>query len=62
MNSLLGSLVRGKLKKVIVTQRGASPRIVRANLIGSRGTTTVTGPQLRDQLGLPDTWATFKKK
>jgi hypothetical protein len=35
---------------------------VRANLIGSRGTTTVTGPQLRDQLGLPDTWATFKKK
>lgn len=62
MNSLLGSLVRGKLKKVVVTQRGASPRIVRANLIGSRGTTTVTGPQLRDQLGLPDTWATFKKK
>ena len=62
MNSLLGSLVRGKLKKVIVTQRGASPRIVRANLIGSRGTTTITGPQLRDELGLPDTWATFKKK
>jgi stage II sporulation protein D len=62
MNSLLGSLVRGKLKKVVVTQRGASPRIVRANLIGSRGTTTVTGPQLRDELGLPDTWATFKKK
>jgi stage II sporulation protein D len=62
MNSLLGSLVRGKLKKVVVTQRGASPRIVRANLIGSRGTTTVTGPQLRDELGLPDTWAAFKKK
>ena len=62
MNSLLGSLVRGKLKKVVVTQRGVSPRIVRANLIGSRGTTTVTGPQLRDELGLPDTWATFKKK
>jgi stage II sporulation protein D len=62
MNSLLGGLVRGKLKKVVVTQLGASPRIVRANLIGSRGTTTVTGPQLRDELGLPDTWATFKKK
>ncbi|HEX5894139.1 MAG TPA: SpoIID/LytB domain-containing protein [Solirubrobacterales bacterium] len=62
MNSLLGGLVRGKLKKVVVTQLGASPRIVRANLIGSRGTTTVTGPELRDELGLPDTWATFKKK
>jgi stage II sporulation protein D len=62
MNSLLGGLVRGKLKKVVVTQLGASPRIVRANLIGSRGTTSVTGPQLRDELGLPDTWATFKKK
>ena len=62
MNSLLGSLVRVKLQKVVVTQRGASPRIVRANLIGSRGTTSVTGPQLRDELGLPDTWATFKKK
>jgi stage II sporulation protein D len=62
MNSLLGGLVRGKLKNVVVTQTGASPRIVRANLIGSRGTTTVTGPQLRSELGLPDTWATFKKK
>jgi stage II sporulation protein D len=62
MNSALGRLVRGKLKKVIVTQRGTSPRIVRANLIGSGGTTTVTGPQLRDALSLPDTWAFFKKK
>jgi stage II sporulation protein D len=62
MNSLLGGLVRGKLRKIVVTQRGASPRIVRANLIGSRGTTSVTGPKLRDELRLPDTWANFKKK
>jgi stage II sporulation protein D len=62
MNSLLGGLVRGKLKSVVVTQRGASPRIVRANLIGSQGTTTVTGPQLRNALRLPDTWATFRKR
>jgi stage II sporulation protein D len=62
MNSALGGLVRGKLKNIVVTQRGTSPRIVRANLIGSGGTTTVTGPQLRDTLGLPDTWAFFKKK
>jgi stage II sporulation protein D len=62
MNSALSGLVRGKLKNIVVTERGASPRIVHANLIGSGGTTTVTGPQLRDALGLPDTWAFFKKK
>jgi stage II sporulation protein D len=62
MNSALGGLVRGRLKNIIVTQRGTSPRIVRANLIGSGGTTSVTGPQLRDALRLPDTWAFFKKK
>jgi hypothetical protein len=35
---------------------------VHANLIGSGGTTTVNGPQLAGALGLPDTWAFFKKK
>ena len=59
LSAALGGLVRGKLKNVVVTQRGTSPRIVRANLVGSKGTTNVTGPQLRDTLGLPDTWAFF---
>jgi stage II sporulation protein D len=63
MNSAMSSLgLRGKLRNIVVTQRGTSPRIVHANLIGTGGTTTVTGPQLRDALGLPDTWAFFKKK
>jgi stage II sporulation protein D len=62
MNSALGGLARGRVKNIVVVQRGTSPRIVRANLVGSRGTTTVTGPQLRDALSLPDTWAFFKKK
>ena len=62
MNAALSGLVRGKLKNIVVTQRGSSPRIVHANLIGTRGTTTVDGPDLRDALGLPDTWAFFKKK
>src|SRR5215212_2071662 len=63
MNSALGGLgLRGKLRNVVVTQRGVSPRIVHANLVGTRGTTTVTGPQLAGALGLPDTWAFFKKK
>jgi stage II sporulation protein D len=63
MNAALRSIgLRGKLKNVAVTQRGVSPRIVQANLIGTGGTATVSGPQLRDALGLPDTWAFFKKK
>ena len=63
MNSALHSIgLRGKLKNVAVTSRGVSPRIVRANLIGTGGTTTINGPQLRTALGLPDTWAFFKKK
>ena len=39
MSSALSGLARGKLKNIVVTQRGTSPRIVYANLIGSRGTT-----------------------
>jgi stage II sporulation protein D len=63
MNSALRRLgLRGKLRNIVVTQRGVSPRIVHANLIGTGGTTTVVGPQLRDALALPDTWAFFKKK
>ncbi len=60
--ALHGIGLRGKLRNVVVTQRGASPRIVHANLVGSGGTTTVNGPQLASALGLPDTWAFFKKK
>ena len=60
--ALSGLGLHGKLRNIVVTQRGASPRIVHANLIGSGGTTTVNGPQLASALGLPDTWAFFKKK
>jgi len=63
ISSALRSIgLRGKLKNILVTQRGTSPRIVHASLIGSGGQTTVNGPQLRTALGLPDTWAFFKKK
>jgi stage II sporulation protein D len=63
ISSALRSLgLKGALRKVVVTQRGVSPRIVRAKLVGSGGRKTVTGPQLRDALDLPDTWAFFKRK
>jgi SpoIID/LytB domain protein len=61
MRRALGGMVRGRLRNIIVTQRGVSPRIVHADLIGSGGTTTVTGPDLKDALGLPDTWAFFRR-
>jgi stage II sporulation protein D len=63
MSAALRSIgLRGKLKNLVVTQRGTSPRIVHANVIGSGGTVTVNGPQIRDALALPDTWAFFTKK
>jgi len=48
----------GSFKRLKVVQRGVSPRVVRAQVIGTRGTRTVTGPQVRSALGLRDTWFT----
>jgi stage II sporulation protein D len=59
LDAKLGSFVKGKLKSVKVTKRGVSPRIVNAQVVGTRGTVNVTGPQLRSRLGLYDTWAYF---
>ena len=59
LDAKLGSFVKGKLRSVKVTKRGVSPRIVNAQVIGTRGTVNVTGPQLRSRLGLYDTWAYF---
>jgi stage II sporulation protein D len=56
---LLGSLLHGSLRQIKVLRRGASPRVVRAEIVGSGGRTDVSGPQLRSKLGLFDTWARF---
>lgn len=56
----LGGLVKGRLRSIRVTRRGVSPRIVRAEIVGSGGRTGVTGPQLRRALGLRDTWIRFR--
>jgi stage II sporulation protein D len=55
----LGSLVKGSLVGIAVTRHGLSPRIVQAQVVGTRGTSTVTGTQLQESFGLDDTWATF---
>ncbi len=57
----LRGYVRGTLKTIRVTRRGVSPRIVSAQIVGTRGTTTVSGPTLRTRFGLYDTWATFTR-
>src|SRR3954463_4531316 len=59
LDAKLGSFVKGRLKSVKVTKRGVSPRIIGAQVVGTRGTVNVTGPQLRSRLGLFDTWAYF---
>jgi stage II sporulation protein D len=52
----LGSWVKGSFQGIKVLQRGVSPRVVRAEVRGSRGSTRVTGPQIRARMGLRDTW------
>ncbi len=55
----LGRLVDGSLIGIRVLERGFSPRIVRARIVGTRGASTVTGVQLRQLLGTPSTWMSF---
>jgi stage II sporulation protein D len=57
----LGRLVRGKLRGVKVMQRGVSPRIVWAAVVGTKGSVRVRGTTLRNRLGLFDTWASFNR-
>jgi stage II sporulation protein D len=57
----LGRLVKGKLVGIRVTRHGASPRIMSAQVIGTKGSTTVTGAQLEGAFGLLSTWATFTR-
>jgi stage II sporulation protein D len=55
----LGSLVKGSLVGIKVTRHGVSPRIMQALVVGTRGTTGVTGTQLQAIFGLASTDAAF---
>jgi stage II sporulation protein D len=59
MRAKLAGLVKGRFRRIRVVQRGVSPRVVWADVIGSRGRTRVRGATLRARLGLYDTWAYF---
>jgi stage II sporulation protein D len=57
----LGDLVEGSLQSIDVTKRGRSPRIVSAKVVGTAGSTEVSGPTLQTRLDLRSTWAFFSK-
>ncbi len=61
ISAKLAPYLSGKLKKLVVTKRGVSPRIMQAKLYGSGGVTTVTGEQLESALDGYSTWMTFRK-
>ncbi|HET7121075.1 MAG TPA: SpoIID/LytB domain-containing protein [Solirubrobacterales bacterium] len=61
ISTKLAAYLDGRLKQVVITKTGASPRIISAKLIGTGGTTTVSGTDLASALGGYDTWMTFEK-
>jgi stage II sporulation protein D len=61
ISAQLGGYLDGRLKQIVVTQRGVSPRIVWARLVGTGGVTKIRGDQLASALGGYDRWMTFRK-
>jgi stage II sporulation protein D len=61
ISAKLDAYLQGKLKRVVVTKRGASPRIVWARLYGTGGVTNIRGDQLAAALDGYDRWLTFCK-
>jgi stage II sporulation protein D len=61
ISAKLSAYLDGRLKQVTITKTGASPRIISAKLIGTAGTTTVTGTDLETALGGYSDWMTFEK-
>ena len=60
--SRLSGLVKGSFHGIEVLERGVSPRIVAAEVLGSRGDTPVSGPELEARLGMDSAWAYFSVK
>jgi stage II sporulation protein D len=60
VDAKLGSLVKGDFEGIKVLKRGVSPRIVRAQIVGSSGASAITGPQLRTKFKLFDSWISFR--
>lgn len=59
LDSRLASYAEGHVRRIEVTKRGDSPRIVTAILVGSGGKSRIAGDSLAAALGLYDRWAFF---
>jgi stage II sporulation protein D len=57
----LGAQCRGSFRAIKVLKRGFSPRVVRADVVCSRGRVRASGQTLRSELGLYDTWFTVTR-
>jgi stage II sporulation protein D len=62
ISARLAGLLDGKLKQVVITKTGYSPRIIEAKLVGTGGVTSASGEQLEVALGGYSTWMTFEKQ
>jgi SpoIID/LytB domain protein len=60
--SRLSGFVKGSFRGIEVLKRGASPRIVAAEVLGSGGNSPISGPELEARLGLDSAWAYFSVK
>jgi SpoIID/LytB domain protein len=58
----LRGFVRGSFKGIEVLERGYSPRIVSAYVLGSGGRAAISGNELAARLGLYSTWAYFSTR
>jgi SpoIID/LytB domain protein len=61
ISSKLSGYLDGALKRIVITKRGISPRIVWANLYGTGGVTKIRGDQLASALDAYDRWMIFQK-
>jgi stage II sporulation protein D len=55
----LGHYVKGQLLGIQVTEHGVSPRVLLAQVVGTKGRTQITGQQLQSVFGLQTTLASF---
>ena len=61
INSRLGGQCPGTFRRIKILKHGYSPRVVRAQVICSRGKVRASGQTLRSELGLYDTWFTVTR-
>ncbi len=55
----LGRFLKGRLIGIRIVKHGVSPRILLADVVGTRGRTRVTASELQSALGLLTTYASF---